>query len=471
MKRIKESESGKQIAILAPDPEYGDYFDIEWKLCDSEEDAQEWLNSKIEGTFNFDEQCMYDLYESEEGGEYCDIIDCDSGDKFFAVEDDGDKIVYETYTAKALKNWLDHWGAEYGDDDDWGECWIGTDWECHLKIWNINTHEEVTGFEQLNESNKKMKESEDEKYIGILVPNPEKSNCFDIEWKLCDNKEDAKEWLNSKIDDTFYFDEKGEYDLYESEDGSKYCDLLKYDGGKFFGVLTDCNHVVHETYKDVENLKGWLDYWRLRYKYDKVYDECWTGESKLGTRVYLKVWDVNTKDEIVGEWQLKESKRKSRRSSLRENSRNDKVLFEASQNAFDAYSEPFFDHVNRDWFEGLPFDVIFNKKDRENNWKGLLQGKIKDIIFIADEAGIDPQEDLVFYDEDGNVIHDVYTLLYDTDEVFTESKRKSRRSSLRENYQDFDYAYYKTKRIANSLCKEFDKDTVKVALCRVSDEL
>ena len=316
MKRIKESESGKQIAILAPNPEYGDYFDIEWKLCDSEEAAQEWLNSQIEGTFNFDEQCMYDFYASEEGGEYCDIIDCDSDHKFFTVMDDGDNIVYETYTAKALKNWLDHWGAEYGDDDDWGECWIGTDWELHLKIWNINTHEEVTSMGQLNESS-----------------------------------------------------------------------------------------------------------------------------------------------------------RKARRSSLREHSRNDKVLFEATENAFPAYTEPFFDHVNRDWFDGgLPSDVELNKEDRENNWKGLFQGKIRDIIFIADEAGIDPQEELIFYDEDGNIIHDAYALLYDTDEVFNESSRKNRRS-LKENYQDFDYAYYKAKRIANSLCKEFDCETVKYAFGKVSDEL
>lgn len=471
MKKIRESESRKQIAILAPDPEYGDYFDIEWKLCDNKESAQEWLNSKIDGTFNFDEQCEYDLYESEDGGEYCDIKSCDSGDMFFAVEDDGDNIVYETYTAKALKNWLDHWGAEYGDDDDWGECWIGTDWECHLKIWNINTHEEVTSIKQLNESKKKMKESEDGKYIGILAPDPEFGDCLFIKWELCDNKEAAKEWLNSKIDGTFNFDEKGKHDLYESEDGRKYCDLLKYDGGKFFAVLTDNEQVVYETYKDVEAVKGWLDYWSVRYKYDKFMGECWTGESPLGTRVYLRVWDVNTKDEIVGTWQLNESKR-ARRSSLRENSRNDKVLFEAlTDEAFGAFCDDnFFEHVNRDWYEGTSLELILNKWDRENNWKGLLQGKIRDITFILDDSDVDVEEDLVFYDEDGNVIHDVYALLYDTDEVFNESKR-ARRSSLRENYQDFDYAYYKTKRIANSLCKEFDCETVKYAFGRVSEEL
>lgn len=471
MRKIKESESSKYIAVLAPNPEWGDYFDVEWKLCDNEEAAKEWLNSQIEGTFNFEEQCMYDLYESEEGGEYCDLVECDSGDKFFTVMDDGDNIVYETYTAKALKNWLDHWEAEYGDDDDWGECWIGTDWEVHLKIWNINTHEEVTGFEQLNESKKKMRESEDEKYIAILAPHPEWGDCLFIDWELCNSKEDAKEWLNSKIEGTFNFDEKGTYDLYESEDGSKYCDLLKYDGGKFFAVSTDNEHVVYETYKDAEAVKGWLDYWSVRYKYDKFMGECWTGTSPLGTRVYLRVWDVNTKDEIIGTWQLKESSRKNRRSSLREHSRNDKVLFQATENAFPAYTEPFFDHVNRDWFDGgLPFDVELNKEDRENNWKGLFQGKIRDILFIADEAEIDPQEELIFYDEDGNVIHDAYALLYDTDEVFNESSRKNRRS-LKENYQDFDYAYYKTKRIANSLCKEFDCETVKYAFGRVSDEL
>ena len=67
--------------------------------------------------------------------------------------------------------------------------------------------------------------------------------------------------------------------------------------------------------------------------------------------------------------------------------------------------EPFFDHVNRDWFDGLPYaeHLEFNKEDRENNWKGLLQGKIRDIIFIANEAEIDPQEDLIFYDEDGRI--------------------------------------------------------------------
>ena len=281
MKKIRESESRKQIAILARNPEYGNYFNPEWKLCDNKESAQEWLNSKIDGTFNFDERCGYDLYESEDGGEYCDIKRCDSDDMFFAVVDDGDNIVYRTYTAEALKDWLDHWGAEYGR-----ECWKGTNWELHLKIWNINTHEEVTSIKQLNES------------------------------------------------------------------------------------------------------------------------------------------------------------KRTRRSSLREHSRDDKVLFEATENAFDAYSEPFFDHVNRDWFDGLPYaeHLEFNKEDRENNWKGLLQGKIRDIIFIANEAEIDPQEYLIFYDEDGNVIHDAYALLYDTDEVFNESKR-TRRSSLRESYQDFDYAY------------------------------
>lgn len=319
---------------------------------------------------------------------------------------------------------------------------------------------------------KKIRESEDGKYIGILSPNPLHGNCLDLEWKLCDSKEDAKEWLNSQIDGTFNFDERGTYDLYESEDGDKCCNLLKYDGGKFFAVLTDFNHIVHETYKDVEALKGWLDYWNLRYKYDNVCDECWAGESALGTRVCLKVWDVNTKDEIVGTWQLNESKRKTRRSSLRENSRNDKVLFEALTDvAFGTFCDDnFFEHVNRDWYEGTSLDLILNKKDRENNWKGLLQGKIRDITFELDDSDVDPQEDLIFYDEDGNVIHDAYALLYDTDEVFNESKR-NRRPSLRENYQDFDYAYYKTKRIANSLCKEFDCETVKYAFGRVSDEL
>jgi hypothetical protein len=315
MRKIKESESSKYIAVLAPNPEWGDYFDVEWKLCDNEEAAKEWLNSQIEGTFNFEEQCMYDLYESEEGGEYCDLVECDSDAKFFSVECNSDQVVYEASKAEKLKYWLDRWGAEYIDDDDYGECWSDSD-DLFLTIWNINTHEDVTSMEQFNESS-----------------------------------------------------------------------------------------------------------------------------------------------------------RNARHSSLREHSRNDKVLFQATENAFPAYTEPFFDHVNRDWFDGgLPFDVELNKEDRENNWKGLFQGKIRDILFIADEAEIDPQEELIFYDEDGNVIHDAYALLYDTDEVFNESSRKTRRS-LKENYQDFDYAYYKTKRIANSLCKEFDCETVKYAFGRVSDEL
>lgn len=322
---------------------------------------------------------------------------------------------------------------------------------------------------------KKINKSKSSKYIGVLPPNTDfntsgEDSFFNVKWKLCDSEEAAKEWLNSNIEGTFNFEKRDRlYGMFES-DTKEYCDLVEC-GSKdpFFSVLDDGNVIQYEPWKSVKELKRFLKEGDLTYEYDEDYEiECWTDQ--WSTR--LKVWRINNHEELTSLDQIKESSRKSQRSSLRENSREDKVLFEAlTDEAFGAYDEEnFFEHVNRDWYEGTSIDLILNKKDKENNWKGLLQGKIKDIVFIADEAGIDPQESLIFYDEDGNVIYDAYALLYDTDEVFNESSRKSQ-SSLRENYLDFDYAYYKTKRIASSLCKEFDTNTVKMAFDKVSEEL